>query len=111
MTKFMVTFDENEARNLLNIVNERIAGIFCKPKREVRFVFLSYISSRHQHIEVLGQCLRFSDFDEVQIKLCQGWQATAIHELAHVYNPGITEKKIREITADLIKFLKRFYTK
>jgi len=104
--EILFTFEQDRAIEALNTVNEKMAGIFCQPVRKVRFVFLSYIASNRKTAEVLGQCVRVSDFDEVQIKVRHGWQNTAIHELAHVYNPDVEEKRIREITHDVIKYLK-----
>lgn len=99
-------FSEDEAREVLDLVNERVAGIFCQPMRKVRFVFVSYIATKIRGAEVLGQCVRLSDFDEVQIRVGHGWHNTAIHELVHVYNPGVTERRVKQITNDVIKYLK-----
>lgn len=106
MDKVGYAFNETEARGILDLVNEKIAGISCQSVRKVRFVFLSYIAAKGKGKVVLGQCVRQTDFDEVQICVRPGWQKTAVHELAHVYNPDVTEERIKVITADVIKYLK-----
>jgi len=100
------TFNEAEAKAILELINEKMASIFCQPIRKVRFVFLSYISGQGKGEVVVGQCVRLADFEELQICVRLGWQRTAIHELAHAYNPGVEEKRIKEITIDIIKYLK-----
>lgn len=99
--------DETEARAVLELINERMAGIFCQPVKKVRFVFLSHITARGKGEVMLGQCIRLDGYDEVQVCVRSGWQKTAIHELAHSYNPDASENRIREITIDVIKYLKQ----
>jgi len=106
MAKIGYILNETEARVILDLVNERLAGIFCQPIRKIHFVFLSHITARGKGEVVLGQCVRLDGYDEVQICVRPGWQKTAIHELAHSYNPYATEKRIGEITVDVIKYLK-----
>lgn len=105
MTGFV--FSETEARAALDLVNEKMAGIFCLPVKKIRFVFLSHIATRGKGEVVVGQCVYLDGYDEIQICLRPGWQNTAIHELAHSYNPGESEKRIREIVCDVIKYLKQ----
>ncbi len=102
-------FSESEARQQLADVNSAMANIFCKPVRSVRFVFLSYIASGKRNTTALGQCVRMAEGDEIQIVVRAGWQNTAIHELVHVYNPNTSEKRIRQITEDVIRYLKSRY--
>lgn len=107
MNKVIIMFNEDEARGILNTLNDKMASIFCQPVKKVRFVFLSHISAKSGKGQVvLGQCVQGSDYEEVQILLCLGWQNTAVHELVHVYNPTDKEGRIKEITADVIKYLK-----
>lgn len=107
MFEVTITFNEDEAIEILNVLNDKMAGIFCQPIRKVLFVFLSHISTKSGHGRVvLGQCVRGADYEEVQILVSPGWQNTAVHELVHVYNPTEKEKRIREITADVLKYLK-----
>jgi hypothetical protein len=91
---------------VLQEVNERIAGIFKKPVQPVRFVFLSYVSGRYKNGECVGLCVQAKDYCEIQILLRPKWQNTAIHELVHAYNPGMSELMVRRTTADVIKLLK-----
>ena len=106
MVKIGFMLNETEARGILDLVNEKMAGIFCQPVKKIHFVFLSHITARGKGEVVLGQCVRLDGYDEVQICMRPGWQKTAIHELVHSYNPDESEKHIREITNDVCKYLK-----
>ncbi len=90
----------------LDELNRHAAGIFGRPVIAIRFVFLSHIKSKRRDEEVLGLCVTSASGVEVQLKLRPGWQNTAVHELVHAYNPGVSEARTKEIAKDLVKFLK-----
>ena len=97
-------FNEAEAQEVLATVNEKVAGIFLTEPKRVRFIFVSFIASRQPGKVVLGLCLH--EAGEIQIRVAPGWQSTAIHELVHLYNPGCSEKRTRQISNDVIRYLK-----
>jgi len=101
-----VIFNEKEATEILNLINEKVAKSFCKPIHPARFVFLSYIATNKRDYSVLGQCIHGTVCTEIQIVMGPGWQNVAVHELVHMYNPGATEKKVRQLTNNVIKYLK-----
>jgi hypothetical protein len=107
-SSFRLLFDIEQATSVLTEVNEGIARIFKQSPKPARFVFLTYIAppTNDKRKVVLGQCIHSSPINEIQLRICQGWQNTAIHELVHLYNPGASEKRVGEITRDVIKYLK-----
>lgn len=99
-----IIFNEQEAQETLDLVNHKVAACFNQKPKEVRFVFLSYIHSKKSGYETVGMCV--TETNEIQICLMLGWQNTVVHELVHLYNPDMTETKVRIITNDVIKYLK-----
>lgn len=92
----------------LGELNRRIASIFRQEARDIRFVFLSYIANPKRRGIVLGlSVIRLPQGVEVQLLYQPGWHRTAVHELVHIYNGGVSEKKVKEITRDVIALLKR----
>jgi hypothetical protein len=106
LSKIQLLFDIEQATKVLNYINKDIAGIFIQEPKPVRFIFLTYIASPAKDKIVLGQCVHSSPLNEIQIRIRQGWQNTAIHELVHLYNPGASETRVKEITRDTIRYLK-----
>ncbi len=102
-------FDIEQATSVLAEVNIGVAAIFHQEPKPVRFVFLTYIApeAREKNTKiVLGQCIQASPLNEIQLRICEGWQNTSIHELVHLYNPGASERQVVKITRDVIKYLK-----
>ncbi len=99
-------YDIDKATEVLAEINPFIAHIFVQEPKPVRFVFLTYIATPLKDKIVLGQCIHSSPINEIQIRIKQGWQNTAIHELVHLYNPGASETRVKEITRDTIRYLK-----
>ncbi len=103
----IIIFNEDEAKAILNILNDKMAGIFCQPVKKVRFVFPSQITAiKNRGKVVVGQCVSTTDYEEVRLLLCVGWQNTAVHELVHAYNPTEKEGRVKKITNNVIKYLK-----
>jgi hypothetical protein len=98
--------DIEKATKVLVEVNKGIAGIFLQEIKPVRFIFLTYIASPRPDKVCLGQCIHVYPINEIQIRIRQGWQNTAIHELVHLYNPGSSERQVVKTTKDVIKYLK-----
>lgn len=97
-------FNEAEAQEVLAMANEKIARIFMIEPKPVRFIFLNHIAYRRGDKECLGICNH--EDNEIQIKVWPGWQNTAIHELAHLYNPDGSERKTEKVAHDIIRYLK-----
>lgn len=103
-------FNETEAQEVLAIVNKKIASIFLTDPKPVKFEFLAHIGVKKQGYktkECVGMCIHGGGENIIQLKIYPGWQNTAIHELAHLYNPGGSEKRTEKVANDIIKYLKR----
>lgn len=96
-------FNEAEAQQALALVNKKIAHLFLTEPKAVSFIFIDHIGGKGPR-EILGQCTY--GVNEIKIKVVPGWQNTAVHELAHLYRPGASEKEIRKTTNDIINYLK-----
>jgi hypothetical protein len=99
--------DTERAHRALESANQLVASLFTKRPKEVRFVFLSYISGASRGEQIVGQCVHESN--EIQLLARIGWQNTAIHELVHLYYTDGTEKEVKQITSKIIRYLKTWY--
>lgn len=100
---FHVLFNETEAQRVLAIINEKIAGAFLTEPKLVRFVFLNHIDTSRRGV-LLGTCN--TENNEIRILVRPGWQNTAIHELAHLYDPQCSERTIGKVANDIKRYLK-----
>ena len=106
-------FDEQKAQLALGVLNQRIAGIYRQKPLPTFFVFVALIDRREVmlpsgHIavtEVGGTCNHSTGV--IRLVVRQGWQATAVHELVHRYNPDRREQWIHKAAADVGRLLKQ----
>ena len=102
MAMLELMFNEAAAQQALTLVNKKIARLFLTEPKAVRFIFVDHIAGKGP-FEILGQCTH--GINEIKIKVIPDWQNTAVHELAHLYRPGVSEKETRKTTDDIINCL------
>ena len=96
----------------LDMLNHRVAAIFRNEVRDVVFVFVPMIKRLQQYEkgevvtvrETLGDCSISQGIIRLVPK--EGWQAVAVHELVHFYNPKMREATVRKRTMEVITYLK-----
>ncbi len=108
----MITNDL-DARAAIVVLDEKVAAIFGKRPRcpTIRFVPLI---ERHEtrygdgRVRVDSETLGTCDSKNNIITLCirDGWQATAIHEEVHLYNPGRRESWVKDMARKVGVYLK-----
>jgi len=113
-TKDVRLFDEPMAQLALEALNRRIAAIYCQQPLPTVFVFVDLIDQRRvlQPLgkaiiihEVLGDCNHAQGI--IRLVKRKGWEATAIHELVHRYNPERRHSWVKRAAADIGRLLKQ----
>ena len=110
-TEQQLAWNEVEALAIADAVNKKVAGIFCQQVKQATFQFVDHLELRpseakgkgaNLHLEVLGRCTM--PIGLIQIVKRNKWSKTLIHELVHLYNPGMPEKKVRQVTDDVGRY-------
>jgi len=109
-----ICLDESEAQTALTVLNQRVAAIFCQAPLPTTFVFVPVIDE-HRFLnktdgavmvsQVLGDCDHARG--TIRLIICKGWEATAIHELVHRYNPTRRHQWVNRATIAVAKLLKQ----
>ena len=96
------------------MLNRRVAGIYRQAPLPTTFVFVGLIDQRVvlqpsgevvAVREVLGDCNHAQGI--IRLVIRKGWEATAIHELVHRYNPRKRHPWVNKASADVAWLLKQ----
>lgn len=105
--------DFGRAYEALHELNRQVAAMYCQPVKEARFVFVEFIHEERMldgsgfekvaH-RVAGDCNPATGV--IRLVLRPGWQATAVHELLHLYNPERDHRWIKRAIPEVVTYLK-----
>lgn len=105
-------------REVLDLINRRVAAAFGRAPKAVRVEFFTLPAvierSMAQKGFLLGSCdSRGPEPIEVGIYLgryrhpsVHPWQETFLHELTHIYNPEVSEQRVRKLVPVAAKYLR-----
>ena len=113
-SQYPAFFDEPSGlRDVLEMLNQRVASLFGVPRKDVKFVFVPLISRRQvlrgQEVvtveEALVTCNHMTGVISIVLPR-PGWRETVIHELVHLYHPKARESRVVGLTKETIAYLK-----
>jgi hypothetical protein len=104
---------EDDLRYIVDSLNPRIASLLNKPVLEPTVQWVPIIETHTKRDPATGTVTRHKVRGRAFIKECRvevvlgpGWHVALIEELAHLYLPDVSHRKVKQTVRNIVKSLK-----